>query len=373
MAAGKSSSESSPESASSHTEAKDVLATLRSLKLSAVRSSPSMSAAVAAGAAGSGGLGASSSSTSALGEEAGAASAAPVARCEVCVHADANPRYREAMEDTYSLCEFKVYGGRGAGGAGGARAAAGTGRSGPSTPGGPAEEYSRIVVAGVYDGHGGDAAAKFVAKKLPQELQRRMVEEGAGVSAELFDGAFAAIDRRLQRDVDHKDSGSTAVVALLERRHGKAATLWVANAGDSHAWLYNVGRDPVRMSTEHKATIRAEVRRVEARGGFVTQGRVCGSLAVTRAFGNFELGAVTRPEPDVTKVELHGRPTDFADRFLILASDGLWDVVSPELAGEVVRKTVHGRLGHSKAAEALVFKSIELGTADNVTAIVAFF
>jgi serine/threonine protein phosphatase PrpC len=112
---------------------------------------------------------------------------------------------------------------------------------------------------------------------------------------------------------------------------------------------------------------------VEARGGFVADGRVCGALAVSRAFGNFELGDVTRPDPDVSKVTLRGTSTDYADRFLVLATDGLWDYVSDADAAEVVRRAVRGRSGHSRAAERLVFRALEAGTTDNVTAIVAFF
>lgn len=58
--------------------------------------------------------------------------------------------------------------------------------------------------------------------------------------------------------------------------------------------------------------------------------RVCGVLAVTRAFGNNSIKATVNAEPEVSK---HSITDDF--EYIVIASDGVWDVLSNE---DVVRK-----------------------------------
>ena len=79
----------------------------------------------------------------------------------------------------------------------------------------------------------------------------------------------------------------------------------------------------MRLSYDHKGTDRAEQMRVESCGGFVLNGRVSGMLAVTRALGDHMLKDSVTSEPFFHQVAL--APDD---SWLIVACDGLWDVVS---------------------------------------------
>jgi serine/threonine protein phosphatase PrpC len=75
------------------------------------------------------------------------------------------------------------------------------------------------------------------------------------------------------------------------------------------------------MSYDHRATDPAEIERVKSIGGYVVDGRVGGSLAITRAFGDHNLkkqGVVANPF--IKKHVLRA-----SDKFLIIASDGVWD------------------------------------------------
>ena len=54
----------------------------------------------------------------------------------------------------------------------------------------------------------------------------------------------------------------------------------------------------VRMSYDHKASDPAEIERVKNQGGKVVDGRVGGTLALTRAFGDHSLqkhGIIAKP------------------------------------------------------------------------------
>lgn len=122
-------------------------------------------------------------------------------------------------------------------------------------------------------------------------------------------------------------TGSTATVAVVTPRH-----IIVANCGDSRAVLYRRGR-AIALSVDHKPDRADELARIEAAGGrviFMNGARVQGILAMSRAIGDKFLKPVVISEPEITITRRHPE-----DECLILASDGLWDVISNELACKV--------------------------------------
>jgi len=97
-------------------------------------------------------------------------------------------------------------------------------------------------------------------------------------------------------------------------------------------------------------------------GGFVNeQKRVDGILSLSRALGDNDLQPHVTYEPEVFTVDLRDD-----DQFVILACDGLWDVVTNEQAVEIA-----GRYrSPSQAAAALRDYAHMLGTTDNISVIV---
>ncbi|OMO98014.1 phosphatase 2C (PP2C)-like protein [Corchorus olitorius] len=121
--------------------------------------------------------------------------------------------------------------------------------------------------------------------------------------------------------------GSTAVVAILTPHH-----VVVANCGDSRAVLCRAGR-PIPLSLDHKPERPDEQERIQAAGGkLVYQNgvRVYGILNMSRASGDNILKKVITSKPEISITERHSE-----DECLILATDGLWDVMSDALACEV--------------------------------------
>jgi len=121
-------------------------------------------------------------------------------------------------------------------------------------------------------------------------------------------------------DSDH--CGSTACVAVI-RKEINHTVLYVANSGDTRAVLSKNGQAE-RLSKDHKATDPQEVDRIKGVGGSIIDNRVAGGLAITRALGDhaYKSFGVTG-SPYVVRHVL--RPFD---KFLIIASDGVWDTVS---------------------------------------------
>merc|ERR1712039_195147 len=102
----------------------------------------------------------------------------------------------------------------------------------------------------------------------------------------------------------------------------------IANVGDSRAVLFG-GGGARRLSRDHRPDDLAEARRVAQGGGRVIEGRVGGDLAISRSLGDHRLkGKGVSGTPDSCSL-VHGQA-------LIIASDGLWDVVSDDEACELV-------------------------------------
>ena len=122
--------------------------------------------------------------------------------------------------------------------------------------------------------------------------------------------------------------GCTSVVALVANN-----TIYCGNAGDSRCILYK-GDKVIPLSVDHKPSLKSESDRIAAAGGTIENGRVNGNLNLTRTIGDLVYKQQTNlPQkdqiisafPDVMEV-----PLDGTEKMLILACDGIWDVLTNE-------------------------------------------
>lgn len=271
---------------------------------------------------------------------------------------------------------------------------------------------------GVYDGHGGAQVANYCRERLHLVLMEQLenlAKHLGGTSRsdwkKHWEKAFVDCFQKVDDQVGGKESrgnmgstaeaqsegdmlcrnvlieavapetvGSTAVVAVVCPSH-----IIIANCGDSRAVLCR-GKQPIPLSVDHKPNREDEYARIEAQGGKVIQWngyRVFGVLAMSRSIGDRYLKPWIIPEPEVTIV-----PRAREDECLILASDGLWDVMSNEEVCDVARRRI--LLWHKKngpvsaatqrgegtdpaaqaAAECLSRLAVQKGSKDNITIIV---
>ncbi|CAN0034562.1 unnamed protein product, partial [Scytosiphon promiscuus] len=156
--------------------------------------------------------------------------------------------------------------------------------------------------------------------------------------------------------------GSTAITAFLRGRR-----LVVGNVGDSRAVLCSDGR-ALPMSSDHKPNKPEERRRIQALGGRVVYSfgipRVNGILAVSRAFGDRNMKGAISAEPDVRE-----RCLEQHDEFLVLATDGLWDVMTSQEACNIVCNCAPD-VGAQGCAELLTATALRKGSLDNTSAMV---
>ena len=193
--------------------------------------------------------------------------------------------------------------------------------SGRSAEGLSAVDYG----VGVFDGHGGGEAAAWCAQQLlPSVCSSRHYPESM---EEAMREAFLSTHQRYCKATTGFDcaaAGSTATAVVV-----RAGVVHAANVGDSAAVVGGCGGRCVVLTAEHRATDPEERALVEARGGAVVSvlgvERVEGRLAVTRSIGDAALAAKLTAVPHYA-----AHPLAEGDEFVVVASDGLWDVMRPE-------------------------------------------
>ncbi|KAH6790933.1 Protein kinase superfamily protein [Perilla frutescens var. frutescens] len=211
-----------------------------------------------------------------------------------------------------------------------------------------------VGLFGVFDGHGGARAAEYVKQNLFSNLISH---------PKFISDTRSAIDSEFLKSEksQNRDAGSTASTAILV-----GDRLLVANVGDSRAVICR-GGNAIAVSRDHKPDQKDERQRIENAGGFVMWAgtwRVGGVLAVSRAFGDRLLKQYVVADPDIQEEKV-----DNTLEFLVLASDGLWDVVSNEEAISMTKPI----LDPEAAAKRLLQEANQRGSADNTTVVVVRF
>eukprot|EP00252_Welwitschia_mirabilis_P000791 TRINITY_DN1075_c0_g2_i1.p1 TRINITY_DN1075_c0_g2~~TRINITY_DN1075_c0_g2_i1.p1 ORF type:complete len:377 (-),score=84.74 TRINITY_DN1075_c0_g2_i1:398-1528(-) len=230
---------------------------------------------------------------------------------------------------------------------------------------------------GVFDGHGGAAAAAFARDHLlkyivedseflpvlKQDVNFNMAAEKA------LKNAFMEADLALAEDND-VDSwcGTTVLTALILGR-----CLFVANAGDCRAVLSRRGK-AVAMSQDHKPERASERLRIEASGGFVYDGYLNGELSVARALGDWAM-KLTKDcvSPLIAEPEIHQAYLTEEDEILIIACDGIWDVLSSQKAVDIARNSLIHHNDPVESCKDLVSEVLAQADCDNLTVVVICF
>lgn len=258
---------------------------------------------------------------------------------------------------------------------------------------------------GIFDGHGlfGHEVSNFVKKILPAYLSKSLpdnckthIVKGPGLSIhalaeipEVFNKCFFSIQEALTSHphIDVTYSGTTTVLVYI---NGK--TCICANVGDSRAVIGRFTDDwePIELSQDHKPEKAEEKCRIENSGGRVepffdpstrkyvgpfrvwVKNQQLPGLAMSRSFGDVlaaSIGVICQPE-----VFIHTFTKD--DKFVIVASDGVWGVLDSigcvkVVSGFYEEGNVQG------AADALMGKVLDMwskkdNSVDDITFIIVF-
>ncbi|MED6183761.1 hypothetical protein PIB30_040745 [Stylosanthes scabra] len=202
----------------------------------------------------------------------------------------------------------------------------------------PLPGLDQFGLFGICDGHGGDGAAKSASKLFPEIIANILLDSSKRErvlslhdASEILRDAFSQTEACLNNYYE----GCTATV-LLVWADGENFFAQCANVGDS-ACVMSVNGKQIKMSEDHKITTYSERQRIEETGEPLKDGetRLYG-INLARMLGDKFLkqqDSRFSSEPYISQV-VH---IDQASRaFAVLASDGLWDVISMKKAIQLV-------------------------------------
>jgi len=236
----------------------------------------------------------------------------------------------------------------------------------------------------ICDGHGGVQAADFVNNHLFNNIIKHSNFEEDTETAilngfEITEEAYTSYAK--QEDIDGM-VGTTVTAVLI-----KGNVLYVANLGDSEAVLCSKG-EAVMLTESHIPSNPSEKSRVELVGGSIISDKKGTkrlghpawnpnfvNIGVTRAIGDLyfknEEFVGNKKSGLIAMPSLYTWNLTEDDEFMIIASDGFWDVVSPSEAINFVSANIH--LDSNSICRDLMEMSKLRRSKDNITVLLVKF
>ena len=220
----------------------------------------------------------------------------------------------------------------------------------------------------VFDGHGGkdvaDLCAEHIPKVLTEEIRKHFdIPVAIRSTFHLLDD-MAKVDGPMT-------AGCTAAIALSDGNR-----LWFANCGDAMSmvsWKSSEGGVGSFVSQDHK--VEHEAERIRAAGGSITYDDGCARinrmLNIARSIGDHHLKRYVIANPYITSVHMD------KIKYVLIASDGLWDVYKPVdveeeidmIVSECKKNGLEVRQTIDTVTRRIVENAFRRGSTDNITVI----
>lgn len=207
----------------------------------------------------------------------------------------------------------------------------------------PGNASTSFSVFAIFDGHNGVSAAIFTKESLLNNVLSA-IPQGASRDEWLQALPRALVAGFVKTDIEFQKkgetSGTTVTFVVID-----GWTVTVASVGDSRCILDTQGGIVSLLTVDHRLEENAEEReRVTASGGEVGRLNVFGGnevgplrcwpggLCLSRSIGDTDVGEFIVPIPHVKQVKLSN-----AGGRLIIASDGIWDALTSDMAAKSCR------------------------------------
>mmetsp|Transcript_7276 Transcript_7276/g.9501 ORF Transcript_7276/g.9501 Transcript_7276/m.9501 type:complete len:330 (+) Transcript_7276:248-1237(+) len=239
----------------------------------------------------------------------------------------------------------------------------------------PTKNNDSLGFFGVFDGHGGDLAAIFAAKHVLTFIENSEAFDDIDENLDPEILARAMMEGFIDCDEDMKEipvcrsgqdfSGSTGVACFITPDY-----VVVANTGDSRLAICKDSKVAF-ASMDHKPNDERERQRVENAGGIIADDRVNGDLASARSFGDFRYKLDPNLPPSQQQITVLPDCTILdrspEDEFIIVACDGIWDVMSNLEATRYVLTALKMGLSLAKTAEMVLDECLRKSSGDNMS------
>jgi serine/threonine protein phosphatase PrpC len=237
-------------------------------------------------------------------------------------------------------------------------------------------QINNINLFAIFDGHGGPGVSKFMKDNIGRYFFSKKYEKLIS-DKKHFDKYINAVFMKLQSKLtkNHpiiaKKSGSTSLV-VVQQVVKNELIIYLINLGDCRAVLCNQYNLPQQLTKDHKPYTLEERMRINKLGGKVVwdgyEWRV-GNLSLSRAMGDVDTDPFVSHEPEIFKYKISSR-----DKYLVMACDGLWDVLSNQEVINFVNECLHIGIkpNGDNIAKMLADFAIRSGSTDNVTVLIQF-
>lgn len=248
----------------------------------------------------------------------------------------------------------------------------------------------------IFDGHGkgGGIAGGYLAEnitdilkqsfevffqKLPPPSNEDYAKKRDLAVFNILKLSFVELSNKIQKEEWKVDGGSTATLCLFV-----GDEIWTACSGDSRAMIsFNENEESLTIPLSYDAKAKyaesgfstniKSTNSLKNRGGelYLDHHGHCrvknAGLNMTHALGHHFLYGIN-PRPKITKIkrsDYFGR-----DARLVIATDGLWDVVNCQQAGLDVQNAIKAGIANSEISLMLMSKALRSGSRDNITVFV---
>ncbi|PAN10425.1 hypothetical protein PAHAL_2G093300 [Panicum hallii] len=244
----------------------------------------------------------------------------------------------------------------------------------------PLQGVEQFGLFGIFDGHGGDGAAKAVSKILPENVANILSHPdtkervlSSSDASDVLRYAFALTEAA----IDHQYEGCTATALLIWFDQNKNCFAQCANLGDS-ACVMSVNGNTIDMTEDHRVASTTERARIARTGQPLKDGEVrLSGLNLARMFGDKFLKEQDMRFSSEPYVSQAVRITRACTAFAVIASDGLWDVISTKRAVQLVAEGKERNTGDSssvdKVANRVLSEARNLRTKDNTSVVFVDF
>ena len=222
---------------------------------------------------------------------------------------------------------------------------------------------------GIFDGHGenGHLISKYISKyindyflncknfvdnkddlsTLKNDIKNIFLEKKQEIINKCQNSLDSDLNTKINFDISQ--SGSTSILLFLTEE-----TLICSNIGDSQCYLFKCTDEDMwtyeSLSKIHKPNDEEEKKRILENGGEIhpfydqdgffegpdriyAKGKAYPGLSLSRSIGDLEgkkIGIISEPE-------IIAKNIDKSHKYIIMGSDGLWDVIKPYDANRIVR------------------------------------
>ena len=193
----------------------------------------------------------------------------------------------------------------------------------------------------IFDGHGGDEMSSYLQANLAKIYKQNLLLNKGNIILSLKN-AFHDADDEMREQLNIEGLGSTGTLVHIVKGLGPSLEVYSANVGDSRVSLISP-EHIIRLSCDHRTTDEKEKKRILEAGMEIIDDRICGTLMLTRIFGNYEYKEENEKdnntglicEPFISKINID---LNIENQFLILASDGIWDILTEEDIQNIIKK-----------------------------------